>query len=86
MPLTPTQVSSISSKYLNPHRVRRLESSEYGSYGLVQGVRHVDDRPADKTLGLFPGQAMPRLYDHLVGVLRVRHYSRRTEARRADER
>jgi len=30
-------------------------------------------------LGLFPGQATPRLYDHLVGTLRVRHYSPRTE-------
>ncbi len=32
-----------------------------------------------KPLGLFPGQPTPRLYDHLVGVLRVRHDSRRTE-------
>jgi integron integrase len=32
-----------------------------------------------KPLGLFPGKPTPRLYDHLIGVLRVRHYSRRTE-------
>ena len=32
-----------------------------------------------KPLGLFPGKLTPRLYDHLIGVLRVRHYSRRTE-------
>jgi hypothetical protein len=32
-----------------------------------------------KPLGLFQGEATPRLYDHLIGVLRVRHYSRRTE-------
>jgi integron integrase len=30
-------------------------------------------------LGFFPGQSSPRLYDRIVGVLRVRHYSRRTE-------
>ena len=30
-------------------------------------------------LGFFPGQAAPRLYDRIVQVLRVRHYSRRTE-------
>jgi len=27
-----------------------------------------------KPLGLFPGEPTPRLYDHLVGVLRVRHW------------
>ena len=32
-----------------------------------------------KPLGLFQGEATPHLYDHLIGVLRVRHYSRRTE-------
>jgi hypothetical protein len=32
-----------------------------------------------RPLGLFPGKPTPRLYDHLIGVLRVRHYSRRTE-------
>ena len=32
-----------------------------------------------KPLGLFQGEPTPRLYDHLIGVLRVRHYSRRTE-------
>jgi integron integrase len=30
-------------------------------------------------LGLFPGRPAPRLYDRIVEVLRVRHYSRRTE-------
>lgn len=30
-------------------------------------------------LGFFPGQSSPRLYDRIVEVLRVRHYSRRTE-------
>jgi len=30
-------------------------------------------------LGVFPGQPTPRLYDHVVEVLRARHYSRRTE-------
>lgn len=30
-------------------------------------------------LGLFPNRPQPRLYDRLVEVLRVRHYSRRTE-------
>lgn len=30
-------------------------------------------------LGVFPNQAAPRLYDRIVEVLRVRHYSRRTE-------
>ena len=30
-------------------------------------------------LGLFPDQAAPRLYDHVVEVLRTKHYSRRTE-------
>lgn len=30
-------------------------------------------------LGLFPGQSSPRLYDRIIEVLRVRHYSRRTE-------
>src|SRR5688572_759462 len=29
-------------------------------------------------LGLFPGQDQPRLYDHLVQVLRTRHYAPRT--------
>ena len=33
----------------------------------------------DSPLGLFPGKPTPRLYDRLVEVLRVRHYSRRTE-------
>ena len=32
-----------------------------------------------KPLGLFQGEPAPRLYDHLIGVLRVRHYSPRTE-------
>ena len=32
-----------------------------------------------KPLGLFQGRPAPRLCDHLFGVLRVRHYSRRTE-------
>ena len=36
-------------------------------------------RQRPKPLGLFQGEATPRLYDHLIGVLRVRHYSRRTE-------
>jgi site-specific recombinase XerD len=30
-------------------------------------------------LGLFPDKPAPRLYDRIVEVLRVRHYSRRTE-------
>ena len=30
-------------------------------------------------LGLFPGQAKPRLYGRVVEVLRTWHYSRRTE-------
>lgn len=30
-------------------------------------------------LGLFPDNPSPRLYDRIVDVLRVRHYSRRTE-------
>jgi integron integrase len=30
-------------------------------------------------LGLFPDRPQPRLYDRVVEVLRVRHYSRRTE-------
>lgn len=30
-------------------------------------------------LGLFPNQGTPRLYDCIIEVLRVRHYSRRTE-------
>ena len=30
-------------------------------------------------LGLFADKPTPRLYDHMVEVLRVRHYSRRTE-------
>jgi len=30
-------------------------------------------------LGLFPDRPMPRLYDRIIEVLRVRHYSRRTE-------
>ena len=30
-------------------------------------------------LGFFPDQPAPRLYDRIVEVLRVRHYSRRTE-------
>lgn len=30
-------------------------------------------------LGFFPDQAAPRLYDRIIEVLRVRHYSRRTE-------
>lgn len=30
-------------------------------------------------LGFFPGQAAPRLYDRIIEILRVRHYSRRTE-------
>jgi len=34
-------------------------------------------RPAP--LELVPGQHSPRLYDHVVEVLRTRHYSRRTE-------
>ncbi len=35
-----------------------------------------------KPLGLFQGKLTPRLYDHLIGVLPVRHYSRRTEGNR----
>ena len=34
-------------------------------------------RPAP--LGLFADRTSPRLYDRIVEVLRVRHYSRRTE-------
>jgi integrase len=30
-------------------------------------------------LGLFPDKSAPRLYDRIVAVLRVRHYSQRTE-------
>jgi hypothetical protein len=30
-------------------------------------------------LGLFPDKPVPRLYDRIIAVLRVRHYSRRTE-------
>lgn len=30
-------------------------------------------------MGLFAGRDAPRLYDRLIEVLRVRHYSRRTE-------
>ena len=30
-------------------------------------------------LGLFPHKPMPRLYDRILEILRVRHYSRRTE-------
>lgn len=30
-------------------------------------------------LGLFPDKPAPRLYDRIIEVLRVRHYSRRTE-------
>jgi site-specific recombinase XerC len=30
-------------------------------------------------LGLFLGEPTPRLYDRVVGVLRTRHHSRRTE-------
>lgn len=30
-------------------------------------------------LGLFPDTPVPRIYDRIVEVLRVRHYSRRTE-------
>lgn len=30
-------------------------------------------------LGLFPDQPKPRLYDRMVEVLRVRHYSKATE-------
>ncbi|MHB1037259.1 MAG: tyrosine-type recombinase/integrase [Pirellulales bacterium] len=32
-----------------------------------------------KPLGLFADKPLPRLYDRIVEVLRVRHYSRRTE-------
>jgi len=35
--------------------------------------------PHRQPLGLFPDQGSPRLYDHVVEVLRGRHYSRRTE-------
>ncbi len=30
-------------------------------------------------LGLLPAKPRPRLYDHVIGVLRVRHYSPRTK-------
>ncbi len=30
-------------------------------------------------LGFFPDKPLPRLYDRIVEVLRVRHYSRRME-------
>ena len=33
---------------------------------------------SSSALGLFPGRASPRLYDHVVEVLRTRHYSPRT--------
>lgn len=60
--------------------VRRVESPEYGSSVRVQGgYAMLTASQRTKPLGLFPRQAMPRLYDQLVGVLRVRHYSRRTE-------
>jgi hypothetical protein len=32
-----------------------------------------------KPLGLFPDRPLPRLYDRTLEILRVRHYSRRTE-------
>ncbi|HUG93288.1 MAG TPA: hypothetical protein VML55_20775 [Planctomycetaceae bacterium] len=35
--------------------------------------------PHRSPLGLFPGKPAPRLYDRIVEVLRVRHYSRRIE-------
>jgi integron integrase len=35
--------------------------------------------PRPAPLGLFPDRPTPRLYDRIVEVLRVRHYSRRTE-------
>jgi integron integrase len=35
--------------------------------------------PRPAPLGLFPDRATPRLYDRIVEVLRVLHYSRRTE-------
>lgn len=35
--------------------------------------------PRPAPLGLFPGRDTPRLYDHLVRVIRARHYSPRTE-------
>ena len=41
----------------------------------------MNNSPADRRspLGLFPGEPTPRLNDRVVGVLRTRHYSRRTE-------
>jgi len=39
----------------------------------------VANQPRRSPLGLFPDKPAPRLYDRIVEVLRVRHYSRRTE-------
>jgi len=36
-------------------------------------------RHRTKPLGLFQARPALRLYDHVIGVLRVRHYSRGTE-------
>jgi site-specific recombinase XerD len=35
--------------------------------------------PRRPPLGLFPDQAKPRLYDRMIEVLRVHHYSKKTE-------
>ena len=35
--------------------------------------------PSKQPLGLFPGKPQPRLYDSMINVLRVHHYSLRTE-------
>ena len=43
-------------------------------FGRAQGLNHADVKSQKtRSLGLFPGKPTTRLYDHLVGVLRVRH-------------
>lgn len=39
----------------------------------------ISDGTQRAPLGLFPDQPQPRLYDHFIEQIRVRHYSRRTE-------
>jgi hypothetical protein len=46
-----------------------------GGASLMSTATH----PRRSPLGLFPGKPVPRLYDRIVQVLRIRHYSPRTE-------
>jgi len=61
---------------------RRREALIHGNSwvsGEASAMSTATQQQRRSPLGLFPDKSAPRLYDRIVEVLRVRHYSRRTE-------